>query len=82
MSLEESLAKIREASAGRIPADKREIIMRTNQELAGSGIMDGVIKVGDTLPSFSLNDAYGKLVESNALLAQGPVVLTVFRGHW
>lgn len=82
MSLEESLAKIREASAGRIPPDVRAVIGRTNEELANSGILDNTIKVGDTLPEFNLPNAYGDMVASSALLARGPVVLTVFRGHW
>ena len=82
MSLEESLAKIRAASVERIPAEKREVIKRTNEELANSGILDGTIKVGDTLPAFSLPNAGGEMVESSALLAKGAVVLTIFRGHW
>jgi hypothetical protein len=82
MSLEESLAKIREASAGRIPPEAREVIGRTNEELRNSGILDGAVKAGDNLPAFSLPNAYGELVESNSLLARGPVVLTIFRGHW
>ena len=52
------------------------------QELRDSGIMDGVIKVGDTLPPFSLSNANGETVSSADLLAKGALVLTVFRGHW
>ncbi len=50
--------------------------------LRASGIMDGVIKVGARLPAFTLPNAHGTPVSSAALLAQGPLVLTVFRGHW
>ena len=55
---------------------------RATKELRDSGIMDGVIKVGDTLPPFALQNADGVEVSSASLLAQGAVVLTVFRGHW
>lgn len=82
MSLEEKLAEIRAAGAKRIPEDKRAIMGRATQELRDSGIMDRVIKVGDTLPAFSLANADGEVVGSADLLARGAVVLTVFRGHW
>jgi hypothetical protein len=82
MSLEESLAKLREASAGRIPEEKRAIIGAANQGLRDSGILESAIKVGDTLPPFALKNAHGVEVTSADLLAKGAVVLTVFRGHW
>ena len=82
MSLEDKLAEIRAASAKRIPEDKRAVMGKATQDLRESGIMDSVIKVGDTLPAFALSNANGETVSSADLLAQGPVVLTVFRGHW
>ena len=82
MSLDEQLAKIREGAITRIPEDKRAIMARATQELRDSGIMDRVIKVGDTLPPFALQNADGVEVTSAGLLAQGAVVMTVFRGHW
>jgi peroxiredoxin len=44
--------------------------------------MDRVIKVGDRLPAFALQNAFGQEVRSSDLLANGPLVLTVFRGSW
>lgn len=82
MSLEEKLAAIRAGGAKRIPEEKRAIMGRATQELRDSGILDRVIKVGDTLPPFALQNADGVEVSSASLLAQGAVVLTVFRGHW
>ena len=82
MSLEDQLAKLREGSAKRIPEDTRAIMGRATQELRESGIMDGVIKVGDTLPPFALQNTDGAEISSAGLLAQGAVVLTVFRGRW
>ncbi len=82
MSLEAALAKLREASAKRIPEEKRAVIARETQAIRSSGIMDGVIKVGDPLPPFALENAHGVEVSSADLLAKGTVVLTVFRGHW
>ena len=52
------------------------------KELAESNIMDGVIKVGDRLPAFSLPNSFGETIESSELLAVGPAVLTVVRSVW
>ncbi len=82
MSLEETLAKVRAASAAKIPDDIRAIMGKAVQDQRDSGIMDKVIKVGDTLPAFSLKNTEGVEVSSAALLAKGNLVVTVFRGHW
>lgn len=82
MSLEEQLAKIREAGAARMPEEVRATMGKATQDLRESGIMDNVIKVGDTLPAFSLKNTDGVDVSSAALLKEGNLVLTVFRGHW
>jgi hypothetical protein len=82
MTLDESLALIRDASSKRIPPDKHAIMHRATEELRSSGIMDRVIKVRDALPAFSLRNAHGQEVSSADLLAKGPLVLTVFRGSW
>jgi hypothetical protein len=44
--------------------------------------LDGVIKVGDPLPPFALQNAFGEEVRASQLLSSGPLVLTVFRGSW
>jgi hypothetical protein len=80
--LAERLDTIRQGADKRIPADKRAIMHRATVELRASGIMDGVIKVGDPLPPFALKNAFGHEVRSSELLANGPLVLTVFRGSW
>jgi hypothetical protein len=82
MSLAQTLASIREASAKRIPPEKEAVMHRATEELRSSGIMDGVIKAGDRLPAFALPNAYGRKVRSDDLLAKGPLVLTFFRGSW
>jgi len=44
--------------------------------------MDGIIKVGHPLPPFALKNAFGEEVCSSELLANAPLVLTVFRSSW
>ena len=82
MTLAERLDTIRQGADKRIPADKRAIMHRATDDLRASGILDGVIKVGDPLPPFALTNAFGQEVRSSELLASGPLVLTVFRGSW
>ena len=82
MSLEDQLAKIREAAKERVPEEARAVMQRATEQIRDSGIMDGVVKVGDSLPAFTLKNAEGVDVGSADLLAKGTVVLTVFRGHW
>ena len=82
MSLAEKLAEISAAGAKRMPEEVRATMGKATQELRDSGIMDKTIKVGDTLPAFSLENANGDMVNSADLLSKGAIVLTVFRGHW
>ena len=80
--LAERLARIQDGANKRIPPDKRAIMHRATDDLRSSGILDRVIKVGDPLPPFALRNAFGDEVRSSELLANGPLVLTVFRGSW
>jgi hypothetical protein len=82
MSLADTLASIREASAKRIPPERAAVMHRATEELRTSGIMERVIKVGDPLPAFALPNSYGQEVRSADLLAKGPLVVTFFRGSW
>ncbi|MCJ1403499.1 hypothetical protein MMC11_006722 [Xylographa trunciseda] len=40
------------------------------------------IQVGDQLPEFHLSDALGQQVHSAELLAQGPLLISFYRGEW
>jgi hypothetical protein len=82
MSLEEKLATMREASAKRLKPELQAIMHSATERLRGSGILDRVIKPGAKAPDFVLNDQSGQSVALAALLASGPVVLSVFRGFW
>jgi hypothetical protein len=82
MTLEAKLAATRAASAKRIPPELEAIMHSATERLRGSGILDRVIKPGAKAPDFTLNDQNGQIVALSALLAAGPVVVSVFRGFW
>jgi peroxiredoxin len=44
--------------------------------------VERALKAGDRAPEFSLNDADGHAVSSRDLLANGPLVVTFYRGVW
>ena len=54
----------------------------TTEDLKSSGIMDHVVKVGDKAPDFTLKNTEGHNVSLSSFLADGPVVLTFYRGKW
>jgi peroxiredoxin len=55
---------------------------RATEELRRSGLAARALKVGDLAPTFELDNQDGQRVRSVDLLADGPLVITFFRGHW
>jgi len=58
------------------------IMERATAELAASGQACLAIKAGDRAPLFTLKDQNANDVSSADLLAQGPLVVTFYRGVW
>ncbi|MFF5534652.1 peroxiredoxin-like family protein [Streptomyces cinerochromogenes] len=81
-SLNAELRTFYEARQQQIPAEVREIMQRAGRELADSGQADRALAVGDRAPGFRLPSASGRTVALEELLAEGPVVLTFYRGAW
>ncbi|MFF8392032.1 peroxiredoxin-like family protein [Streptomyces sp. NPDC016172] len=81
-TLNTELRTFYEARQQQIPAEIREIMQRAGQELADSGQADRALTVGDKAPRFSLPSATGQTLALDDLLADGPVVLTFYRGAW
>lgn len=82
MSLADTLAAVRAGAAKRIPPERLAIMLDATERLRRSGILDRVIKPGVKAPDFTLNDQHGRAVTLSALLAAGPVLMSVFRGFW
>lgn len=82
MTLDAELRAFNATSRQRIPADALEIMDRASRELADSGLLSGALTEGAQAPRFSLPSATGTTVTLDALLNEGPVVLTFYRGAW
>ena len=65
-----------------VPRTVIETMHRATAELIASGAASQALKAGDTAPPFVLSDANGNPVASSALLGQGPLVVSFYRGVW
>lgn len=81
-TLKERLDRIRDGFKKEAPPEALAVMAAAHRELADSGIMDRIPKVGDKLTAFSLPDTAGNTVASAKLLAEGPLVVTFYRGVW
>jgi hypothetical protein len=82
MSLKAELKALRERLEANRPPEILAAMHRAVDELRASGALGRVVKVGDRAPSFALPDANERTVESRALLANAPLVVTFYRGRW
>ena len=79
MSLAAELDEIWAAEVIFVPEDKRVITDAAYKKLVDFGVLNGMIKVVDSLPPCALPNAFDETTESSKHLAAGQVVLTVFR---
>lgn len=87
MSLQEKLDAFKADFRGgkppyNAPAWIHPIMERATAELIASGLAERALKAGDKAPQFTLNDPDGVPVSSAALLQQGPLVISFYRGVW
>jgi peroxiredoxin len=65
-----------------VPPSVIETMHRATAELIAFGAAERALKVGDKAPAFTLKDPNGNDVSSAGLLAQGPLVVSFYRGVW
>ncbi|MFL6110655.1 MAG: peroxiredoxin-like family protein [Catenulispora sp.] len=82
MSLNAELEAFYQARQQQIPPATREIMTRAAEALAASGVADRTLTAGDVAPSFTLPSATGQSIALAERLAEGPVVLSFYRGAW
>lgn len=81
-SLQDQLDEITANTRNLVQPERLAVGERAAAELFESGIEDRILPVGALAPQFELNDANGRLVRSQDMLALGPLVVKFFRGRW
>lgn len=82
MKLQDTLDKMKEKFEAGLPPEIKAVMHQATDDLGRSGIMENVLQPGSRLPAFTLPDEHDNTVSSPALVEQGPVVITFYRGVW
>jgi len=82
MTLRDELRARYDSAQRQAAACDRETMRRNVEDVAVSGLASRALGVGMRAPAFALPSATGDEVALTALLAEGPVVLTFYRGAW
>lgn len=80
--LQDRLDAIKNGFRKQAPAEVIEVMERAARDLADAVAAEPGLTVGDAFPPFRLPDPDGSVVDSTDLLSRGPLVVTLFRGHW
>jgi len=80
-ALEAFQAERAKAGSSKLDAADRAVMERAAADLAAA-MPDPGLPVGAEAPGFTLPNAFGESVRLADLLADGPVVLTFYRGAW
>ncbi len=65
-----------------VPGEVRAVHAQVVTELKARNAASGTLATGIKAPVFELQDHNGKVVSSQALLSQGPLVVCFLRGRW
>lgn len=82
LTLKDQLRLMSEASAKNIPPEKAKAIEGALNKLRDSHLTEKALKVGQTMPDFSLKDVHGKAVNLKDLRKKGSVIVAFYRGSW
>ncbi|BDD10232.1 alkyl hydroperoxide reductase [Fulvitalea axinellae] len=82
MSLKEKLEEKKAGSRQVIPAEALEVMDAATVSLKDSGLAGKALGVGEKAPGFILLGVLSDEVSLDSLLAEGPVVLSFYRGAW
>jgi len=81
-SLNQQLTELGQELQSKLPSEVVNIMTREAENLARQNMTQHSVRVGDTIPLFTLPNATGKQVSIARLLAQGPLVISFYRGAW
>jgi len=81
-TLQDQLDSITANTRHLVQSERLAVGERAISELFSTGIEDRILPVGAMAPEFALNDATGRPIHSQDMLALGPLVIKFFRGRW
>ena len=81
-ALAQTLDQIRNTGAAKRPPEITATLKRCTTELQAAGIVERIVKVGDSAPLFARPNLDYKTIRLSRLLKNGPVVVSFFRGRW
>lgn len=81
-SLKEILAETSAQGIKRIPPEALAIMTEAAEQLDAQGVGDSALKAGDAFPEMTLTDQNGHSVSTKNLFADGPAIITFYRGGW
>ena len=82
LTLKDQLKLLNEAWHRKADPERVKLVEDSIQKLRDEQLAEKALKVGDTMPDFSLNDPHGKSVNLKALLKKGQVIVAFYRGSW
>jgi peroxiredoxin len=82
VTIREQSDQQKEAAAAHLPPEVVAVFDRSIQGLLEEGVPAGAVAVGDTIESFTLNDAMNEPVTLDELVETGPAVVVFYRGGW
>ena len=81
-SLKEEFAALQKELAASLSEEASTLLKNATQRLLDDEKIRPLISVGDKFPQFALPNVVGDAISSEDFLAQGPLVVSFFRGAW
>jgi len=82
VGLEGELQQQRERARSRQDSVEREVRAAAITAVDKSGLAGKALGLGEAVPPFTLPDAVGQAVAISDVLAQGPAIISFYRGGW
>jgi len=82
VTIGEQSEQFKAAAADHLPPDVLDVFDRNIHGFLREGVPAGAIGTGDSLGSFTLDDANENPVTLDQLVANGPAVIVFYRGGW
>ncbi|PIQ29137.1 alkyl hydroperoxide reductase [bacterium (Candidatus Blackallbacteria) CG17_big_fil_post_rev_8_21_14_2_50_48_46] len=82
MSLNQALQALNTQGLAKMPPTAKAILQKGLRELWASGLAEKALQVGQKIPEAVLPNAFGQSLSIQDLYAQGPLVISFYRGSW